>query len=123
MPITTFPQPAVSMQPSAAASPLDAIVHEAGRKLQTLRMHRIVGAGDHRDAAAVNADLTALAKIFDGVIRDVGLYAHSHIGISSKVVDEYFTDIVLNNLEGWGMFEVEAAGKQATAYLRGEPVE
>lgn len=98
-------------------SPLDSIVHEAGRKLQTLRMTRVVGAGDLHDARNLIADLEALATIFDGVILEVGRYAQEHIGIPPDAVKNYFTSVVRDGLEGYGLFEIEEAGKQAQAFL------
>ncbi len=100
-------------------SPLDAIVHEAARKLQTLRMTRIVGAGDLHDARNLIADLDALAKTFDGVILEVGRYAQEHIGISAKDVERDFTDQLRNALEGNATFCIEEAGKQAQEHLMG----
>lgn len=100
-------------------SPLDAIVHEAARKLLTLRMTRISGAGDKIDADNLIADLDALASIFDGVILEVGKYAQAHIGISPDAVKDHFTSIVRDGLDGYGIFHIEEAGKQAQEHLQG----
>lgn len=100
-------------------SPLDAVLAEASRKLLTLRMTRVVGAVDMIDARNLIADLEALATIFDGVILEVGRYAQEHIGVSPDAVKEHFTDIVRGRLEGYGLFHIEEAGKQAQEHLRG----
>ena len=51
-------------------------------------------------------DIT-IARIFDGVILAIGEYAHKTIGVSAHAVEQCFTNVVLNNLEGNAMYEIE----------------
>lgn len=99
-------------------SPLDSVVHDAARKLLNLRMCKINGAGDKHDANNLIADLEILAKIFDGVILQVGLYAKENLGISDKAVRENFTEQVERALSGNATFNIEEAGDRAQAFLQ-----
>ena len=92
-------------------SPLDAVVHEAGSKLLSLRMTRIVAQyADEVDAQNIAADLDALCRIFDDAIRKIGEYADYHLSMGGDVVKEHFTDQCLNTLDGNAIFHVLEAG-------------
>lgn len=95
-------------------SPLNAAVQEAGRKLASLHMTEIRGAGDAHDAANLNDDLDAICRIVDGLVLEVGKYAAKNIG---SVDMGLFTDQLRNALEGNATFEIESVGKQASAWL------
>lgn len=102
---------------------LDSIIAEAARKLLTLRMTNIHGAGDRIDAENLNSDLDALCSIVDPMILAIGQYAQTHLGLSAETVQRHFADQLRGALEGNAMFEITEAGKQATAYLTGEAAE
>ena len=92
-------------------SPLDAVVHEAGRKLLSLRMTRIVAQyADEVDAQNIAADLDALCSIIDPVIKAIGEYAADHLSIGADVVKTHFTDQLRDTLEGNAAWVVLEAG-------------
>lgn len=101
-----------------AFSPLNAVVHEAARKLLNLQMTRIVGAGDKHDAKNLIADLEAVASIIDPVVLAIGLYAKENLGITDKAIKDNFTDQLRGALEGNATFNIEEAGDQAQAHLQ-----
>lgn len=102
-------------------SPLDEIVHAAGRKLLALRMARVAGNyADKHDADALRADLEALWSIVDPVILAVGEYAAEHFtGVLKRDIELHFTDQLRGALEDNATFILDEAGAQAQAELTG----
>ena len=100
-------------------SPLDAIVHDAARKLLSLRMTRIVGQPDKTDADNLRSDLEALWTILDPVILAVGEFARENLPINDKAVKEYFTDQLRGALEGNATFALDEAGNELERDLIG----
>ncbi len=107
----------MNVQTAKIPSPLDAVVHDAARKLLNLRMTRIVGAGDKHDATNLIADLEALASIVDPVVLAIGMYAKENLGITDKAIKENFTEQLSKALDGCATFNIEEAGDRAQAYL------
>lgn len=106
------------MTATRTPSPLDAIVHEAGRKLQGLQMTRIAGNyADKSDADNLRADLEALWGIVDPLILAIGQYAGEHFNISAKSIKDHFTDQLRGALEGNSTFVLEQAGDEAQEAL------
>lgn len=95
-------------------SPLNALVQEAGRKLASLHMTEIRGAGDAHDAANLNDDIDQVCKIVDGLILEIGKYAQEHIG---PVDLGLFTEQLAGALQGNATFEIESVGKQASDWM------
>src|SRR5207244_3646073 len=92
-------------------SPLDEIVHRAGKSLQDLRMTRLYAAytPDREDAKALVDDLLAIARIIDPVIEAIGEYAVAHY----RGIDlDCFRGQLLGALEGNATFEIESAVAQ-----------
>lgn len=112
-----------SLLPCPEVSPLNAIVHDAGRKMQTLQMARIVPGlyPEKSDADALIADLEALWQIWDPVIQAIGEYAAQTIGVSQRDVKEHFTDVVRNALDGNATYDLEAAVIAARAMAENAP--
>jgi hypothetical protein len=86
-------------------SPLDAIVHEAARKMLGLRMTKIAGAADRHDADNLRADLEAIWSIVDPIIEAVGQYASEHFEIDVS----QFNGQLRSALEGNATYEIEKA--------------
>ena len=93
-------------------SPLDEIVHKAGKSLQDLRMTKLYAAytPDREDAKALVDDLLAIARIIDPVILAIGDYAAEHYRGIDLVL---FEDQLLNALSGNATFEIESAVERA----------
>jgi hypothetical protein len=95
-------------------SPLDAVVHDAGRKLLNLRLTRIAGNyADADDAKNLNQDLDAICDIIDPVILAIGEYAKEHFsGISQKDIELFFTDQLKGAIEGNADFTITSAASE-----------
>ena len=94
-------------------SPVQDAVLDAGRKLLSLKMTRIVGIPDEHDAANLRADLEALWNIVDPVIAAIGDYAGACFGIDQDKIKEHFTDQLRGALEGNATFVLEQAAERA----------
>lgn len=89
-------------------SPLDTVVHNAGRQLLALQMTRLTNYPDLDDAKALNDDMDALCTIIDPVIEAIGDYASSHFnGIDLSL----FRSQLRGALEGMAMFTIESVGE------------
>ena len=110
MSIIIFPR---ERNETMTASPLDQIVHDAARKLLTLRMTRIIYAADRADADNLRADLEALWTILDPVILAIGEYAAEHFHIAPNDIKDCFADQIRGALEGNATHVLDMAGERA----------
>lgn len=92
-----------------AASPLNAVVEDAARKLAALQMTKLPLEPRRSDLNNILADIDAVTNIFDGVIAQLGQYAGEHFGLTAKQIHEYFHDQVSNALDGNGRFILQEA--------------
>ena len=93
-------------------NPAQDAVLEAGRKLLSLKMARIVGRPDEHDCANLRADLDALCRVIDPVIQEIGEYAQGWLGFSAEKVQDHFTDVLRNALEADAMPILDRAAEQ-----------
>ena len=80
----------------------------------------IVGQPNRQDAINLADDLRCLARHVDALVLEYGRYAQSTLGISQRMVDECFTDVLSGAIEGNATFILERTGEQLESDERPE---
>jgi hypothetical protein len=97
-------------------NPLDAIIHNAGRKLSGLMMTKLynVASPSKSEAQSLVRDLLDIARIVDQAILEIGREARSHFG--NDVDLDHFIDPLLTAMEGNATFTICQAAEQIEEY-------
>jgi hypothetical protein len=93
-------------------TPVDEALKMAAAQLAQVRFTQLTAPPERDDMLEVIADITAIAKIFDGVIRGIGDYAGEYfdLTIGQKLL---FHGVVQGALEGRAIHAIEAAFEAA----------